>query len=132
LEPGDHTLTICLREDGAKLDKILIANTGITPANMGGDATGCKITEPESADAVKNGKGISELYPNPSNGKVNIAWDKKFNSLKVFNYQGQLLFSKDYPSAIEKTGEVFDFDSGIYFVVLRNTNSITTMKLIIK
>jgi len=132
LEPGDHTLTICLREDGAMLDKILIANTGITPSGLGGEATGCKITEPESADAVKDGKGIAEVYPNPSSGKVNISWNKKFNSLEVFNYQGQLVFSKEYLSEIEKTNEVFDFDSGMYFVVLRNTNSTTTMKLIIK
>lgn len=134
LQPGDHTLTVCMREDGAKLDKILIANTGITPANMGGDATGCSIVvpEPESVDVIKGSKGVFEVYPNPTTGKVNISWDKKFNSLQVFNYQGQSVFSKEYPSEIEKTDAEFDFGSGIYFIVLRNNNLSTTKKLIVE
>ncbi len=42
LEPGEHTLTICFREDGADLDKLFLANNGSVPSGLGGDAqTGC-------------------------------------------------------------------------------------------
>ncbi len=41
LRAGNHTLYVGIREDGALLDKILIANTGLVPTGLGGDAESC-------------------------------------------------------------------------------------------
>ncbi|NQU85936.1 MAG: T9SS type A sorting domain-containing protein [Mariniphaga sp.] len=130
LEPGSHTLSICLREDGAKLDKILISNTGITPNGYGNDAGNCQSTS--NINLLGNSEGIFDVYPNPTTGQVTIFWDKKFKSLKVFNLQGQIQFYKEYTSEIEVTDEMFDLDPGIYFIILQNDISSVVKKLIIK
>ena len=46
LTAGDHILTIAFREDGAKLDKICITNSGIAPTGMGKDAENLCSTVP--------------------------------------------------------------------------------------
>ncbi|MBW8333762.1 MAG: T9SS type A sorting domain-containing protein [Prolixibacteraceae bacterium] len=130
LTKGQHKLTITYREDGAKLDKILIANTGLIPTAFGGAADNCELNTGNIKSLYDN-EGIFTVYPNPSSGQVNISWDKKFNSLKVYNLQGQSLLVKQYPAEIEKTDEVFDFGQGIYFIMLQNKNSSAVKKIVI-
>ncbi|MEI9945784.1 MAG: carbohydrate-binding protein [Chitinophagaceae bacterium] len=45
LSVGLHTLTICYREDGAKLDKVLIASTGAAAVYKGEPATNCEYNQ---------------------------------------------------------------------------------------
>ena len=130
LEPGTHTLSICMREDGTKLDKILIANTGIVPSGAGGEATNCVAVN--NTRLLEEPKGIFEVYPNPSTGKVTIFRDKKFKSLKVLNLHGQSQFYKEYNSETESVEEEFDFEPGIYMLVLRNDESSAFKKIILK
>lgn len=130
LAKGQHKLTFTYREDGAKLDKILIANTGIIPTDLGGEADNC-LPNTNSTRLLRHNEGIVTVYPNPSSGRVNISWDKKFNFLKVFNLQGQSMLIKQYPAEIDKTDEVFDFVPGIYFIILQNNNSSAVKKLVI-
>lgn len=44
LNPGNHTLTIAYREDGALMDKLYITNTGSTPTGEGSGAENCNAT----------------------------------------------------------------------------------------
>jgi len=133
LESGEHTLSICMREDGAKLDKILISNTGIAPTDLGEKATNsCLVEEPNKIDRFTSVKGNFNVYPNPSNGQVKISWDKKFSSIKVFNPQGQIVYHKEFSLEVEKTKEKLELTSGVYFVILQNKNSSAIKKIIIK
>jgi glucuronoarabinoxylan endo-1,4-beta-xylanase len=130
LTKGQHKLTFTYREDGAKLDKILIANTGLIPTAFGGAANNCQLNTGNIKLSPDN-EEIFTVYPNPSSGQVSVSWDKKFNSLKVYTLQGQLLLVKQYPFEIEKTDEVFDFNPGIYFIMLQNKDSSAVKKIVI-
>jgi O-glycosyl hydrolase len=130
LTKGLHKLTFTYREDGAKLDKILITNSANAPTTIGTEASNCQ----QNTNIIKllhDNEGIFTVCPNPSSGQVNISWDKKFNSLKVYNLQGQLLLVKQYPAEIEKTDEMFDFGPGIYFIMLQNKDSSAVKKIVI-
>jgi len=116
LEPGDHTLSICIREDGAKLDKILIANTGITPTDLGGKVNSCW---PTGAALFNNKEGLINIYPNPSSGIVNIEWMDGFDFLQVFNQLGQSIYNEHFNTHLKKTSIHLNLKSGIYFISLR-------------
>ena len=44
LSPGNHTLTVAYREDGAQLDKIYVTNSGQTPSGTGSAANNCSAS----------------------------------------------------------------------------------------
>lgn len=123
LEPGNHKLSICMREDGAKLDKILIANTGVIPTNLGST---------QKIELTKNNEPNIVVYPNPSKGIVQIEWTDGFNTLNVINLQGQLVVVKHYANAIESVSEKFNLDPGIYLILIHNQNTMAHSKFIIE
>jgi glucuronoarabinoxylan endo-1,4-beta-xylanase len=132
LEPGEHTLSICMREDGAKLDKILVTNTGTAPTDLGSEAISCKPEEPIGIKHGQNNKSAVTVYPNPSTGKVTIQSAIGFNSLNVINSLGQSVYHKNYINNAEGVNEVVDLEQGLYLIILRNENSTTVNKLIIE
>lgn len=124
-----HTLSICLREDGTKLDRILIANTGITPEGIGGEASNCVIIEGVNEQTLN--KSIT-IYPNPTDGLVTIASAKSFNKLSIVNIQGSVLFHKNYDKEIFTTEEYLDIEPGVYFVILQGKECYAKGKLIVR
>lgn len=129
LEPGDHTLSICMREDGAKLDKILIANNGITPTGLGGEANGC---QPNGVNPhYSNATGIA-VYPNPSAGIVNIEWMDGFDFLHVFKMSGESVYIEHFNTQLQKTHLNLNLNPGIYFILLQGNNTSGVSKLIVE
>ena len=71
------------------------------------------------------------LYPNPSAGILNIQTDHTFTpSVKIYNLIGELVFSED--NLAPNTQILLEQPSGMYMVVVKSINSISTSKLIIK
>ena len=71
------------------------------------------------------------LYPNPSLGTFNIQNNQTLtNSIKIYNLVGELVFSED--NLDSNTQISLEQPSGIYMVVVKSMNSISTSKLIIK
>ena len=71
------------------------------------------------------------LYPNPSAGIINIQADNILTlSIKIYNTIGQLVFSED--NLAPNTQILLEQPSGMYMVVVKSINSISTSKLIIK
>ncbi len=131
LEPGDHVLSICIREDGAKLDKILIANTGITPTEVGSEADNCEPVT-NSACILKDDIESVEVYPNPTSGRVKVIWKEKFNYLKVYNSTGKMVIYKEYSEEINMSDEIIDQGKGIYLMVIGNDKKYTVKKLMVE
>ncbi len=113
LEAGEHELLICMREDGAQMDKILIANTGIAPVQMGGDAVPCTIEiedeEPDddsSGDETGDDESDDETDDDETNNDDEIDDentgddesddDETVNSTKVFTNTAEAV--KIYPN----------------------------------
>ena len=71
------------------------------------------------------------LYPNPSSGIFTIQTDHTFTpSVKIYNLIGELVFSED--NLAPNTQILLEQPSGMYMVVVKSINSISTSKLIIK
>lgn len=92
LTSGEHTLTITYREDGAKLDKICIADFSKPPTGMGGTDENCEpLAIGKNLIEAFEGYSLGQNYPNPFNEKTSISFeipDKTYVSLKVFNMIG--------------------------------------------
>ena len=72
-----------------------------------------------------------ELYPNPSNGILNIKLKETSEiTITIYSQLGQLLYS-DYIEN-DDTQIQLDFPSGIYYAILRNNESVQTEKLILR
>ncbi|MCD6066031.1 MAG: Thermitase [Bacteroidetes bacterium] len=149
--PGD---TICsgdavtLTATGAPAlvwDNGVTNGVAFTPAGTatyiveGTDANNC--TNSDSITVVVNGcvglKGIDQqegisVYPNPSNGnfEIHITGPSGIISLKIVNSIGQVIYQQNLNGS-ENRVAVKGFSSGIYFVVLQETNGTNMTKKII-
>jgi hypothetical protein len=72
------------------------------------------------------------IYPNPANNYLKINWEPGFNSINIFNIQGQSILIKNYPTLMRYTTETFDLSPGLYLVMLSNENNSATTKLMIE
>ncbi len=133
LSEGDHELSICYREDGAYLDKLLIANTGLTPSGTGEEGLTCTINPPGPGliNAVHELSDIL-IYPNPADNEIQIRWNTGFNSLLVVGMDGRNMLQKKYTAPLKNVDLHLDLEPGMYFLILRNEKISAVSKLIIK
>lgn len=73
-------------------------------------------------------KNNIEIYPNPTNGIVNIKGDLKVKSVEIANTVGQLLSIKSENQQIDITS----YPKGIYFVKINMENGKQIIKKVIK
>ena len=71
---------------------------------------------------------VITLYPNPSNGIVNVLSSNNIESIKIMNAIGQTVFENKV-SANYTQLNTSDLNSGIYFVQIKCKNGITTKSL---
>ena len=74
LSSGSHTLTIAYREDGARLDKIYISNSGSTPSGQGSAATNCSTGGSYSITVRARGTSGSEQIRLTVGGSTVQTW----------------------------------------------------------
>lgn len=131
LEAGQHELSICIREDGALLDKVLITNTGVIPDGLGDVDERC----PEKPDALTStanaDKGI-QLHPNPAGRSCEIIWEQGFTSLKLFSLDGRILISQEYENAVDQTALQLNLQPGLYIIHLNNKGYSATTRLVVE
>jgi hypothetical protein len=72
------------------------------------------------------------IYPNPSNGLINIELDKlNFYNISISNVLAKEVYNSTI-SAVNTILDLSNFDKGLYFVELNDGKNIFTKKLIIK
>ncbi len=84
--------------------------------------------------AVKNAQFINfNMYPNPSDGIVNIQLPSDINEAKidVFDYLGKKIMQK-FITTTDNTINVSNLSTGIYFVRIKSDLKIGTKKLVVK
>jgi len=121
---GNHTLKLCMREDGAQIDKFLITNTGLIPTGLGGAPTGVEF--------INSNLSSVSIFPNPSTGNVNIECNDGFNSLNMFNQVGQLVHSENFSLQLQKKRLELKLKPGIYFISIKSNQKSGVSKLIIE
>ena len=145
LTEGDHTLTIGYREDGAKLDKILVSNYPDVPAGLGSEAENiCEIdpvtSTPEvNADEKDMGYTLWQNHPNPFNISTSIKYSLKKPGhvyLCIYNLNGQEIETiiNQYQAAgeYEIIWQAKGLSGGVYFYRLIAGESFETKKLILQ
>jgi hypothetical protein len=89
----------------------------------------CKLTVDE--DGIEIFDIIQTIYPNPASTIVNIESNKVINSIEIFNYMGQVVYS----ATVNETGASADISrlsSGTYIIRINSEGHIQSSKLIIK
>ena len=69
------------------------------------------------------------IYPNPTNGKINIASGGLINEVQVYNLTGKLLITKT-GSDINGTIDLSGLEKGIYMLTIQTDKGIFTKKII--
>lgn len=69
------------------------------------------------------------IYPNPSSGILHIESATTFDTVQLYNINGQLVFEKELKG---KSSFTFDLSQGMYFVELKNQTHTIVQKLIVK
>ena len=64
-----------------------------------------------------------ELYPNPTNGKLNISGVERGNRIQVFTATGAAIIDINVESALE-TVSLEGEPSGMYLIVISNENEL--------
>ena len=130
LEEGEHTLRICMREDGALLDKIYITNTGATPEGVGETDPNCPVYDNVPAELSKD-FGLT-LYPNPANDRLFIHVSDRLQEgsrMEIIDIRGQAIFSNSV-SHHDFQVDISGLSEGIYLVVLKDGTHVETARFI--
>lgn len=79
---------------------------------------------------VENSSNIISVYPNPTNGIVNITTNG-INELKIYNVLGELIYTENKISTNELQINTSQWSRGIYNLSITNNNKTLTKKLIV-
>jgi hypothetical protein len=98
------------------LDKILIANTGITPVGYGGTAETCSIV---GIDQGREEEGV-QIYPNSSTGNFRVESGQGFFRLEILSLDGKILLSRIYGKPRLSDEVNLQLDAGLYLLQVSN------------
>ncbi|NOX47415.1 MAG: T9SS type A sorting domain-containing protein [Chlorobi bacterium] len=77
-------------------------------------------------------KNISlEVFPNPSSNLVNIKSDIQINSIKIYNYAGQLIWDKKTDAGFYEIN-TSQFEAGIYFFRIEIGKGVVSKRIVVQ
>jgi glucuronoarabinoxylan endo-1,4-beta-xylanase len=149
LTEGEHTLTIGYREDGAKLDKIIVSRYTELPEGFGTDAVNaCETPTVAPPEPPIVGININEndvhcslkrIYPNPFDMSTVIKYELKdagHVSIRVYDLLGheiETIIDKYQPAGeYDIVWQAGNLPGGVYFCTINVSETIETRKLIIQ
>ncbi|TVR81829.1 MAG: T9SS C-terminal target domain-containing protein [Chitinophagaceae bacterium] len=98
-----------------------------------------EIPSCEVINDVKNTENLKlEIYPNPSNGIIQIFLNKQFSGLvniEIFNITGQKVFNQEYNFTSDNNSLILDVKvliTGVYFLTVNHKDLTVNQKLIIR
>ncbi len=90
------------------------------PLCSAGNTNGCPISSVGIKNNTLNENQI-KIYPNPTNGLVNVAYTSYVNSIEIFNLLGEKIYdTKIFEQEFTKEINLTDFKRGFYFIKLSN------------
>lgn len=121
---GVHDLNIYIRENGFRIDKILLTDDpsdNYTPEGTGPDETPALSAIPSSAPD----HDVFSVYPNPAERQINISIKNEpcRNAIvRIFDLQGRQLRILDPGSHQTFCADVSDIKPGVYIIKLEQDN----------
>lgn len=118
----------------ARKQAIAFTINGSAYVGLGSGASGKKASMyqyfPDQVLGLEETFSQALIYPNPSNGKVNIQSNQAIHDLELFNQQGQLIQTYNNSELAEMNE--FELSRGIYFVTIHfESGQISHQKIII-
>ncbi len=132
LSAGSHQLLIKQREDGSKLDRLIItSNASYVPGANARIATSGKKLGEEVKVAQAEALGI-RVYPNPSGGRMNIEVGPVWQGgiIQVLDMQGKVLLDRKVSKRSGVTIDVSKLPSGTYLLRLSQGQRQVTQRFI--
>ena len=90
--------------------------------------TFCMMVNPATVGIVENNSFQLNIFPNPSNGKVNVSLPGKLVTIKLVDVAGNIVFEK---VTAEKILSIENLSAGIYFAEVQNDEKTMRTKLIV-
>jgi hypothetical protein len=121
---GVHDLNIYIRENGFRIDKILLTDdpsTSYTPEGMGPDETLALSAIP----TVTSDNDVFSVYPNPAGHFINIeAKDNKYTDaiVTIIDLQGRPLKAIVLDGNHKQIADVSGFEPGMYILKFQQNN----------
>ncbi|MBN2762295.1 MAG: T9SS type A sorting domain-containing protein, partial [Bacteroidales bacterium] len=131
---GVHDLNIYIRENGFRIDKIILTDdpaSEFTPEEMGPDET--LASSAINSAAMDN--DILMVYPNPADDRLNIQIKEKRYAngrLKIFDLQGRLVQVVIPNENRVRTADVSAFEPGVYMLKFEQDDQIIAVDRFIK
>ena len=144
---GGSTIANCTSADAyfAKINHSWADYTSLARLNLKAwldpDNTGVTIMdgyEPSSTgvEEMDDRSGFIEIYPNPSDGIINLEFKHQLNSeasMKIMDMSGRILYSTTIlPIERVKRLDLSGYPSGVYLIEVRSASSLTVQKLILE
>ena len=142
-DPGAYMLTVEMYSNGNENDMYILDDTTVPQpaycsmiyipgdqAYTNGTAAGIRMLLGNSVGTAEDLNNLS-IYPNPSNGIINIELDKNNEyQLTVNDVLGKIVSRETISSS--KTLDVQHLQKGVYFINISNTEMTKTAKVIIE
>lgn len=97
----------------SKIDEIVISGSAVS-----------SVDQYESANKIS-------VYPNPSNGNFIIQLPDELNEIIIYNISGKIIYKRQY-AGVQEIVDLKNVEAGIYFLYIRNEESIICEKLIVQ
>ena len=130
--PFYHYLYIGFRENGTKLDKLFVTNSGYVPSGTGSAAFNCALKSAEEEEIINVNDISVDFYPNPVNNVLTVElsdFPEKPAQLLIYNAVGSLLKIESIEN-LKNSIDVNDFTPGLYYMRIILENKTLTNKFI--
>lgn len=131
---GAHSLSVGMKEDGLKIDKILLTTSGNTPSGAG-----CTVSAREDVDAfepmAEEQNTALFIAPNPTAGLFKMmlpASESGTLHLQVTDTYGNVVFENQVTAGQTMEYNGSHLASGLYFVKLQDGAQLWTKPVVIK
>ena len=131
---GVHELNIYIRENGFKIDKILLTDddtNSYKPEGMGPDETLALSAVPDFSPD----QSVVSFFPNPVDQQMNIQInDDQYTNgtMKIVDLQGRLIRHIAFDNGMNKVADVSDLEPGLYFMKFEHNNRLITVGRFLK
>ncbi|TAH25124.1 MAG: T9SS C-terminal target domain-containing protein [Cytophagales bacterium] len=105
-------------------------NNAWAVGRTGGVAKYTNNFKPTSVKSVVSNFTNLQLFPNPSNGKINISTNEKINQLELINYSGTVIKSSSFNESQITYNIPENLSEGIYFIRLIGDQGSKTTKIV--